>query len=122
MAQWVAKAAVVMGVVGVLTAHDANDQTRVCCKAMLAQCQACFEGVDVKQYCTKHPSEFDCPSVLSGLATARDSEADRDVQDENVDTTLMAFGSCSKPYLAQPVWESVLRMAPQLWLWTGDAV
>ena len=118
MARWAAVAAV-MGVAGVLAAQNTNDQTRVCCKAMLAQCLACFEGVDVRQYCTRHPREMDCPSVL---ATAKDSDATMAMQGEDADTTLIAFGSCSKPYLAQPAWESVLRMAPKLWLWTGDAV
>eukprot|EP01134_Creolimax_fragrantissima_P006551 CFRG6551T1 len=39
-------------------------------------------------------------------------------------TTLrkLAFGSCSKHHLPQPVWPRVLEYDPQVWVWLGDAV
>ena len=36
--------------------------------------------------------------------------------------TLIAFGSCRKQRLPQPVWGTVASMAPDAWLWTGDYV
>jgi len=142
-------------------AVDGTHGTRVCCKAMLARCQACVEGVEESEYCRRHPDALDCPDVLTrsmadmgdggGGGGGRDSRGadgaplegsrhrkrrsidanelrDRDNSRHGVmsvdtgDTTLIAFGSCSKPYLPQPAWESVLRMKPHMWLWTGDAV
>jgi len=45
-----------------------------------------------------------------------------DSRHDDVELTRIAFGSCSKQWLAQPVWPSVTALRPQLWLWTGDAV
>lgn len=36
--------------------------------------------------------------------------------------TRIAFGSCSKEDLEQPLWEAVLRSQPELWIWLGDIV
>jgi hypothetical protein len=36
--------------------------------------------------------------------------------------TRLAFGSCSKQWLEQPLWTPILEFKPQLWLWTGDAI
>ncbi len=34
----------------------------------------------------------------------------------------IAFGSCSKHNLPQPLWSSILENKPQLWIWLGDNV
>eukprot|EP00904_Undaria_pinnatifida_P005922 jgi/Undpi1/245/HiC_scaffold_1.g00242.m1 len=34
----------------------------------------------------------------------------------------MAFGSCNKQYLPQPMWKIVEDLSPDVWLWIGDAV
>eukprot|EP00971_Amphidinium_carterae_P240812 4780650-Amphidinium_carterae.1 len=36
--------------------------------------------------------------------------------------TVVHFGSCSRPDLAQPLWEHVLARDPALWIWAGDAI
>lgn len=38
------------------------------------------------------------------------------------DTFTLAFGSCSKPSLRQPLWEPVRALAPDVWAWLGDIV
>jgi desulfoferrodoxin (superoxide reductase-like protein) len=35
---------------------------------------------------------------------------------------LIALGSCRKQSLPAPVWDAVLSLRPDAWLWTGDAV
>jgi alkaline phosphatase D len=32
------------------------------------------------------------------------------------------FGSCSRPWLPQPLWPAILENRPQLWIWLGDIV
>ena len=39
-----------------------------------------------------------------------------------VPLTRIAFGSCNREDLAQPLWPRILAAAPQLWIWTGDNV
>jgi alkaline phosphatase D len=34
----------------------------------------------------------------------------------------LAFGSCSKQGLPQPLWPAIVASKPQVWLWTGDAI
>ena len=34
----------------------------------------------------------------------------------------IAFGSCNKPYRAQPLWSALAAVEPEVWAWTGDAV
>lgn len=34
----------------------------------------------------------------------------------------MAFGSCNKTHLPQPLFRKVIQDKPQLWLWTGDVI
>ncbi len=36
--------------------------------------------------------------------------------------TRIAFGSCSKQWQPQPIWDAVLKQEPDLWLFLGDAV
>ncbi|CAM9491909.1 unnamed protein product, partial [Hapterophycus canaliculatus] len=36
--------------------------------------------------------------------------------------TRLAFGSCNKQHLPQPMWKSVEELSPDVWLWMGDAV
>jgi alkaline phosphatase D len=37
-------------------------------------------------------------------------------------TFTLAFGSCSKPTLAQPLWNDVRNQTPDAWAWLGDIV
>jgi alkaline phosphatase D len=37
-------------------------------------------------------------------------------------TFTLAFGSCSRPNLAQPLWSDVRNLAPDAWAWLGDIV
>ena len=37
-------------------------------------------------------------------------------------TFTLAFGSCSRPTLAQPLWADVRSLAPDAWAWLGDIV
>ncbi|GAB4184052.1 MAG: hypothetical protein Fur0032_25000 [Terrimicrobiaceae bacterium] len=48
-----------------------------------------------------------CLSVIASRAT----EVDR-----------VAFGSCNRHELPQPVWEGVVAFRPQLWIWLGDNI
>ena len=60
-------------------------------------------------------------SALSGHSDADASVAEVDeVRPQRLDR--MAFGSCNKQWLPQPLWEPILEFKPQLWLWTGDAI
>lgn len=34
----------------------------------------------------------------------------------------IAFGSCNRTDLPQPLWEPILESAPQLWIWLGDNI
>lgn len=36
--------------------------------------------------------------------------------------TRIAFGSCSSPEVAQPIWSAVEDAAPDIWIWTGDVI
>ncbi len=36
--------------------------------------------------------------------------------------TTIAFGSCNKHDLPQPIWESVIQNQPDLWIWLGDII
>jgi alkaline phosphatase D len=38
------------------------------------------------------------------------------------DTFTLAFGSCSRPDLPQPLWRDVRAVAPDAWAWLGDIV
>jgi len=42
--------------------------------------------------------------------------------DPRADTFTLAFGSCSKPSLPQPLWEPVRALEPDVWAWLGDIV
>ena len=50
--------------------------------------------------------------VLLLAATAHASNA----------TSRLAFGSCSKVHLPQPLWPYVRARSPKAWIWAGDAV
>jgi alkaline phosphatase D len=38
------------------------------------------------------------------------------------DTFTLAFGSCNRPSLPQPLWNDVRALAPDAWAWLGDIV
>lgn len=38
------------------------------------------------------------------------------------DTFTLAFGSCNRAHLAQPLWSDVRALAPDAWAWLGDIV
>lgn len=35
---------------------------------------------------------------------------------------VVAFGSCNKQYLAQPLWQDIAQNNPDLWVWLGDNI
>src|SRR5690349_17060160 len=37
-------------------------------------------------------------------------------------TFTLAFGSCNRPNLPQPLWSDVRALAPDAWAWLGDIV
>ncbi len=43
--------------------HSAEGGGRICCKAMIASCLACSEGISEKEYCKKHPHTPGCPNT-----------------------------------------------------------
>ncbi|MBV6646071.1 MAG: alkaline phosphatase family protein [Cyclobacteriaceae bacterium] len=45
-------------------------------------------------------------------------------KDTNKDPSVktIAFGSCSKPQLDQPLWSEILKNNPDIWTWLGDIV
>ncbi|XP_062511523.1 uncharacterized protein LOC134187422 [Corticium candelabrum] len=45
-----------------------------------------------------------------------------DVFLENISVTKLAFGSCNRHDLPQPLWDSIGKQEPDLFLWLGDAV
>ena len=36
--------------------------------------------------------------------------------------TVIAFGSCNKTYLPQPLWKPIISNEPDMWIWLGDIV
>ena len=40
----------------------------------------------------------------------------------NLQSTRILFGSCSKPYMHQPLWPSINAKDPDIWIWGGDIV
>ena len=54
------------------------------------------------------------------LVAAGGPSTDSSWPDERLST--LAFGSCSKPLLPQPLWKAINEARPQMWIWTGDAV
>ncbi len=38
------------------------------------------------------------------------------------DSFRIAFGSCSRNDLPQPLWPAILECRPDLWIWTGDSI
>ncbi len=38
------------------------------------------------------------------------------------DVTRVAFGSCNRSDLPQPLWTPIIETRPDLWIWTGDIV
>ncbi len=40
----------------------------------------------------------------------------------DMEITRLAFGSCAKQNLEQPIWEAVLEQKPQVWIWLGDNI
>ena len=42
--------------------------------------------------------------------------------DFKTDISLIAFGSCNKRHLPQPLWEVIQKINPDLWIWMGDNI
>ena len=45
-----------------------------------------------------------------------------DIERPDIVLERLAFGSCNKAWALQRIWGAVRKKAPQVWLWTGDAV
>lgn len=58
------------------------------------------------------PEEFDAISTFSEATTLP----------VNGDVDVIAFGSCNKHDLPQPLWGPILTNKPDAWIWLGDAV
>lgn len=41
---------------------------------------------------------------------------------QGADTFRVAFGSCNKAVLPQPLWEPILAHQPDVWIWLGDII
>ena len=57
-----------------------------------------------------------CMALLSRLALSR-----LDVPAGSV-VTRIAFGSCNKPELPQPLWPAITAFKPDVFVWLGDVV
>ena len=44
------------------------------------------------------------------------------VNPDKYQSTRILFGSCSKPYLNQPLWPNINARDPDIWIWSGDIV
>ena len=40
----------------------------------------------------------------------------------DTEVTTVAFGSCNKAELPQPLWDTILSIQPQLFVWLGDII
>lgn len=45
-----------------------------------------------------------------------------DTTDKKNTSLVIAFGSCNKQYLSQPLWKEIIKNKPKLWLWLGDNI
>lgn len=64
---------------------------------------------------------------MVACATAPDPQADpraprRKPLDPTATVTRIAFGSCNRADLPQPLWAPILSTRPDLWIWLGDNV
>ncbi|MDJ1500099.1 alkaline phosphatase D family protein [Xanthocytophaga agilis] len=50
------------------------------------------------------------------------SNQDSNILSANTSLSRIAFGSCSRHDLPQPLWSPILENKPQLWVWLGDNV
>ena len=42
-----------------------KNDTRTCCKALTASCDACNKDMSVEAYCDLYPRAYDCPSIVN---------------------------------------------------------
>ena len=68
-----------------------------------------------------HPASCILTSVLVCFAAARGFAYDAPPEPGNL-LQRIAFGSCNTPLEPTPVWDAVLKLAPDAWLWLGDVV
>lgn len=62
-------------------------------------------------------------SWISGCKTAAPgSQNSTSAKAQTQALTRIAFGSCSKHNMPQPLWNDILATQPQLWIWLGDNV
>ncbi|WP_299455478.1 alkaline phosphatase D family protein [uncultured Microscilla sp.] len=53
------------------------------------------------------------------LKTSTSSHSSSDQQKADL---VIAFGSCNKQYMAQPLWQDIAQNNPTLWVWLGDNI
>lgn len=58
----------------------------------------------------------------SSNGDAAAEETRQQQQEEEQALSLLAFGSCNKQGLKQPLWQVIAAMKPEAWIWTGDSV
>lgn len=81
----------------------------------------CFSYIcPVKLYYYMHHRYF--PFRLVTLALLILSACQKPVATTTAETplTTMAFGSCNREDLPQPLWEPIVQNKPQVWVWLGD--
>ena len=41
---------------------------------------------------------------------------------QSADRLVIAFGSCNREYVEQPMWAEIMKQKPDLWIWLGDNI
>jgi alkaline phosphatase D len=60
--------------------------------------------------------------ILSALLLSGCSDKRVEIESRRTDTFRIAFGSCNKHDLPQPLWRPIVESRPDLWVWLGDNV
>ncbi len=60
--------------------------------------------------------------LISGCNPSQPTFAKPKPLKTNKTLSTIAFGSCNKQYLPQPIWEFVTQNKPDLWIWLGDNI
>lgn len=62
------------------------------------------------------------PETVTGKAPNDEALSRAALPPDSAVITRIAFGSCNRQNLEQPLWDEVLNARPQLWIWLGDNV
>lgn len=67
----------------------------------------------------KKPATF---FILGWLALAGCRSARQETSNTQKPITTIAFGSCSRQSLLQPLWDDIVAQKPDVWVWLGDNI